>query len=71
MVTENEEIELRVQAAVADLFEQEKPKLRATAREFDVPYGRLWRRWTESAKPVTDQGGHNKAIGEAEEAAIC
>jgi Tc5 transposase DNA-binding domain len=71
MASNNKEIELRVQAALVELEKQERPNVRRTARDFDVPRQRLWRRWTSRTMSVMDNGGHNKAIEEAQEAAIC
>jgi Tc5 transposase DNA-binding domain/DDE superfamily endonuclease len=71
MASNNEEIELRIQAALVELEESQRPNARRTARDFDVPYRRLWRRWTSRTMSLVDNGGHNKALGKAQEAAIC
>jgi hypothetical protein len=43
------DIEEKVIEACYDLAEQEFPNVRATARKYEVPCGRLQRRWTRQS----------------------
>jgi hypothetical protein len=66
-----QEIEARVLDACYDLEDQENPNMAETARKYDAPYDRVYRRFTGRAFSRIDSGGTNKALNEAEEQALC
>jgi Tc5 transposase DNA-binding domain len=65
------DIEDKVIEACYDLAEQEIPNVRATARKYEVPRGRLQRRWTRQSNSYIESGGANKALDDEAEQALC
>jgi hypothetical protein len=61
------DIEEKVIEACYDLAEQEFPNMRATARKYEVPRGRLQRRWTWQSDSYIESGGANKALDDETE----
>jgi hypothetical protein len=53
--------------ACYDLTEQEILNMRATARKYEVPCGRLQRRWTRQSNSYIESGGANKALDDKAE----
>lgn len=64
------DIESRITDAIIELDIRENPNVAAVARQFEVPATRLRSRW-KGRKSKTERGGHNKALSEAQESAIC
>jgi hypothetical protein len=54
-----------------NLTEQEFPNMRATARKYEVPRGRLQRRWTRQSDSYIESGGANKVLDNKAEQALC
>jgi hypothetical protein len=65
------ETEERVLEACEELETQEKPNIAKTAREFDVPVGRLRHRFQGKAPCRLDVRGQNKVLNKAAEEALC
>jgi hypothetical protein len=65
------ELEERVIAACEDLEKQEILKIAATARKYNAPKDRVYRRWTGRAYSRIAVGGANKALDDAAEQALC
>jgi hypothetical protein len=57
----------KVIEACYDLAEQEIPNVRATARKYEVPRGRLQRRWIRQSNSYIESGGVNKALDDKAE----
>jgi Tc5 transposase DNA-binding domain len=66
-----QDIEERVIEACEDLEHQEIRNIAKTAREFDVPEGRLRRRFQGKALSYIDREAHNKVLNEAAERSLC
>jgi Tc5 transposase DNA-binding domain len=65
------EIEELVIKACEDLQTQETPKIAATARKYNAPKDRVYRRWNGLSRSRIDAGGANKALDDAAEEALC
>lgn len=64
------DIESRITDAILELNKRENPNVAAVARQFEVPIPRLRNRW-KGRKSKIESGGHNKALSEAQESALC
>ena len=64
------DIESRIADAILELGKCENPNVAAVARQFNVPAKRLINRW-KGRKSKIECGGHNKALSEAQESALC
>ena len=64
------DIEFRIANAILELGKRENHNVAAVAREFNVPAKRLINRWT-GHKSKIECGGHNKALAEVQELALC
>ena len=65
------EIEKRVLEACYDLETQEHPNIAATARKYDAPKTRVYRRWMGLTRSRIEAGGVNKVLDDAVEQVLC
>ncbi len=65
------EIEERVLEACYDLETQEYSNIAATARKYDAPKTRVYRRWMRLLRSRIEVGGTNKTLDDAAEQALC
>ena len=63
------EVEIRIASALEAYHTSNKPNIKALAREFDVPYGRLRARINGRASRNT-RPGPNRALDSEQEAAL-
>jgi Tc5 transposase DNA-binding domain len=66
-----QDIEKRVIEACEYLQTRESPNIAKTARVYNIPVGRLRRRFKGKAGSRIAVGGHNKALDDAAEKALC
>ena len=66
----NQEIEDRINEALATIPEDGVVNLAKVAREFAVDYCALRRRY-HGIPPTTSKGGHNSRLDDAQDAALC
>jgi hypothetical protein len=65
------EIEQLVIQACEDLETQEIPKIAATARKYNAPKDRIYRRWKGISCSQIEAGDVDKALDDAAEEALC
>jgi hypothetical protein len=70
MPKDNAKIEIQVAKAIDSLSQQSKPNIAKTAREFNVPEGRLRYRWN-GGKSLFQRQPNSRKLSFAQESALC
>jgi hypothetical protein len=66
----NREIEERIIEAICALSDQSRPNISTAAREFDVPYQRLYARW-KGRKSLFERESNGRRLDPVQESALC